>query len=1041
MKFKKLRLLALAMTVAVATSAMPSVAFAEDFTSAEPEEVVEVTEVFDDADAADVAAQESDAYQVDPATIKWDFDEVAAQKIAKEDQSVKVTWTEKPVEGATGDPYDLDKKVTEVLKITEPGVDPLTGKVNCLAPGYVWFTTVIDGQVYNSGDPNDPNTAFVWRYAPGHKYAEIQRKVIKGVSCASTEEGLAHVWYKCSVCGDEYDEDVVLEIPDHEWSADQRYVVSEDTNTKLVNGEPQLIDATMDGTYQIETYRVCTKCGKEEILKTEEEELLATKGVKAFVTAQENIADDLIGLQYSEENKVPAWDEIELKNCNEYGYYEVTFYTYDDKPISHEWIPVEPHHMTKDVQVEFIHPDDVDQCIVTYKTDEKGNRIDYTIVNQHCTDPVTYYVVEHCYAEGCPNKACADAYYPALGEDHYTEHEVTRTEKSVEATGDHVINNDIYKQVAALTQPVDYAELAEICAHDTVYVKLSVNNATCTEPGSVTVEYICKLCKNVIKTQTVATKALGHVPLKAEAEKDENDNMIGELPTCEKEGWYNAVIYCKRCGEELARRDHVRIPRLRHSNEIEVTQAHGDGSDEIKVNDDVMNTLNNVPRFEWSGYVVVDDNSALINRTKTFEEVSAKIAGGDDTTTGGDEVLTVSVDAVTYCNLLDHDHNRVLLEDDNVTVTVVSVEKQGADCQPGKIVLKATYDNGTVKTSEEKEFLYYTSLETYRGRTAHDPLDPVKENEVAPTGTTAGSYDLVTYCRVCGAELSRETKSYEHECVAGEAVQENYKDATCTEAGSYDEVTYCTLCNKELSRETKTIEAKGHQFGEFEEVERVEPTALKDGYVKTARTCEICGITEEETEVLPATGDYTVPAKVTNIKTTANEGKQKIRVEYAAVKDAEKYRIYWKAHGDASYQKKDTANLSYTISGLTPNTLYDIRVRAAKKVDGEWVWGTTSGVYRRWLKTVVTDYTKTSNSITVNITPVEGAVKYQIHISEYKDMTDETVKSVKSTTTAYTIKGLDPATKYYIRVRPITTADGKNYTGALNAVKGVKTKK
>ena len=103
--------------------------------------------------------------------------------------------------------------------------------------------------------------------------------------------------------------------------------------------------------------------------------------------------------------------------------------------------------------------------------------------------------------------------------------------------------------------------------------------------------------------------------------------------------------------------------------------------------------------------------------------------------------------------------------------------------------------------------------------------------------------------------------------------------------------------------------------------------------------------------------------------------------------------------------------------------------------------GTTSGVYRRWLKTVATEYTKTSDSITVNITPVEGAVKYQIHISEYKDMTDETVKSVKSTTTAYTIKGLDPATKYYIRVRPITTADGKNYTGALNAVKGVKTKK
>ena len=39
----------------------------------------------------------------------------------------------------------------------------------------------------------------------------------------------------------------------------------------------------------------------------------------------------------------------------------------------------------------------------------------------------------------------------------------------------------------------------------------------------------------------------------------------------------------------------------------------------------------------------------------------------------------------------------------------------------------------------------------------HQPAAPVKENEVAATDFTEGSYDLVVYCSVCHVELSRET--------------------------------------------------------------------------------------------------------------------------------------------------------------------------------------------------------------------------------------------------------------------------------------------
>ena len=48
----------------------------------------------------------------------------------------------------------------------------------------------------------------------------------------------------------------------------------------------------------------------------------------------------------------------------------------------------------------------------------------------------------------------------------------------------------------------------------------------------------------------------------------------------------------------------------------------------------------------------------------------------------------------------------------------------------------------------------------------------------------------------------------------GEAVKENEVKATCETAGSYDEVIDCTVCGKELSRETKTVPALGHDWGE-----------------------------------------------------------------------------------------------------------------------------------------------------------------------------------------------------------------------------------
>jgi len=51
-----------------------------------------------------------------------------------------------------------------------------------------------------------------------------------------------------------------------------------------------------------------------------------------------------------------------------------------------------------------------------------------------------------------------------------------------------------------------------------------------------------------------------------------------------------------------------------------------------------------------------------------------------------------------------------------------------------------------------------------------------------------------------------------HICVAGEAVTENEVAGTCTVDGSYDTVTYCTICGEELSRDTNVIPAVGEHI-------------------------------------------------------------------------------------------------------------------------------------------------------------------------------------------------------------------------------------
>lgn len=124
---------------------------------------------------------------------------------------------------------------------------------------------------------------------------------------------------------------------------------------------------------------------------------------------------------------------------------------------------------------------------------------------------------------------------------------------------------------------------------------------------------------------------------------------------------------------------------------------------------------------------------------------------------------------------------------------------------------------------------------------AHKPSDTVKENVILATCTTDGSHEDVTYCSICGYEISRVKvvdKALGH--TKGEMKTENVKAPTCEADGSHDEVYYCKKCNEEISRTTVTDKALGHKSSEVVKENVIPSTHLLEGSYDEVVYCSVC---------------------------------------------------------------------------------------------------------------------------------------------------------------------------------------------------------
>ncbi|MCD8396380.1 MAG: hypothetical protein LUD12_04240 [Lachnospiraceae bacterium] len=603
------------------------------------------------------------------------------------------------------------------------------------------YTTTIDGtaKTYYS-------EAFVTSKATGdHTYVTT-----KTVTVAATHDtdGELTVTKKCSVCGKTETTTETLDATGHEKSSavtyelipagtylsDYKVTVTGTGNIKTESGKivygsdglPQASDVTADAYY----YKVteCTEYDTDGYLFYEVVQIPASTVSYAKVTYQsDTIKTDLAALvgtvsSVNLGSTFPiAESKIEMTNCSKTGYYVVTYYATGGAVISTQTFNVSAHHMEV-VLVEFASANDQAQCTVTYKSDGS-----YTIVNNSCSETITYYEVTHCAAAGCTEATCTSKYVEANGYTHSSLTKISSVTKTVAPTGAHSIDETAKSAITASVKAgTTYWDLYQ-AYKDNSYIKFANNTSTCTVAGTVDVQYVCKICGAVVETETVEVKAPEH----------ENAVAVTEdyvAPTCSSTGSYNAVVYCLH--KDLYGCDYVDsttkvlIPRTKHTNETSVTTS-GVGTEDTT---DSLKASN--VGIQFVGDVVVDPGDGIyldlvgetltlantgydVTSTKYDGTARAHIGGGTGTTLYPTS-LGVYAYAASYCDVCGYE----VAIDKVVSLKITSITQEKSNGEAGSITIEATYYRAADKKTVTATYTcdYYSTLAAYYGRTETTPI-------------------------------------------------------------------------------------------------------------------------------------------------------------------------------------------------------------------------------------------------------------------------------------------------------------------------------
>ena len=160
--------------------------------------------------------------------------------------------------------------------------------------------------------------------------------------------------------------------------------------------------------------------------------------------------------------------------------------------------------------------------------------------------------------------------------------------------------------------------------------------------------------------------------------------------------------------------------------------------------------------------------------------------------------------------------------------------------------------------------------------------------------------------------------------VAAKTQKENIKEATCTTAGSYEEVAYCALCGKAFSKELKILPALGH-----DEIahEAKAATCTEKGY-KAYVTCSRCDYTTfEETPALGHKEEKISAVAPTCTKTGLTEGKRCSRCGTVLVQQKEVGKVAHKWDGG-----NVTKNAAVGVKGIKTFTCTVCRATRTEEI-------------------------------------------------------------------------------------------------------------
>lgn len=230
---------------------------------------------------------------------------------------------------------------------------------------------------------------------------------------------------------------------------------------------------------------------------------------------------------------------------------------------------------------------------------------------------------------------------------------------------------------------------------------------------------------------------------------------------------------------------------------------------------------------------------------------------------------------------------------------------------------------------------------------------------------------------------------------------------TCTKDGKIEFV--CSLCGHIFS--TTTIEAKGHDFGDNNELEYCKNcTAKNPNYTPTTTT------TEPTSETKPATST-TVTQPTTAVSTTLTPSSQPVTSTVTATATA----------SSAEYQVPITATQTTKTADTTK------KATATKK---------SNKTVKKPKNTKIKKLTSKKANLTITWSKISGVKGYQIQVATDKKFkkNKKTVTIKKQKATKKTIKKLKSGKKYYVRIRTYKVSKNKKVYSSWTKAKKVKIK-